>query len=59
MRCPTLKELPPPPRGKTGWFWSEEISYLAFQKLSRQEKLFHKLKQLVLNKCHRLKRLLE
>lgn len=24
MRCPTLKELPPPPTGKTGWPWTEE-----------------------------------
>jgi glycosyltransferase involved in cell wall biosynthesis len=24
MRCPTLKELPSPPRGKTGWPWTEE-----------------------------------
>jgi glycosyltransferase involved in cell wall biosynthesis len=24
MRCPTLKELPPPPPGKTGWPWTEE-----------------------------------
>ncbi len=23
MRCPTLKELPPPPEGKTGWPWTE------------------------------------
>jgi len=37
----------------------KEISYLSFQKLSRKEKLFYKLKQLVLNKFHRLKRLLE
>jgi glycosyltransferase involved in cell wall biosynthesis len=24
MRCPTLKELPPPPPGKIGWPWTEE-----------------------------------
>jgi glycosyltransferase involved in cell wall biosynthesis len=24
MKCPTLKELPPPPPGKTGWPWTEE-----------------------------------
>jgi glycosyl transferase family 2 len=24
MRCPSLKELPPPPPGKTGWPWTEE-----------------------------------
>ncbi|GEM_PF-1471827 len=24
MRCPTLKELPPPPPDKTGWPWTEE-----------------------------------
>jgi glycosyltransferase involved in cell wall biosynthesis len=24
MRCPTLKELPPPPPGRTGWPWTEE-----------------------------------
>jgi len=24
MRCPTLRELPPPPAGKTGWPWTEE-----------------------------------
>ena len=24
MRCPALKELPPPPAGKTGWPWTEE-----------------------------------
>ncbi|MCQ9204962.1 MAG: glycosyltransferase [Omnitrophica bacterium] len=28
MRCPTLKELPPPPEGKTGWPWTEESSQL-------------------------------
>jgi len=28
MRCPTLKELPPPPPGKTGWPWSEESHQL-------------------------------
>ncbi len=24
MRCPMLRELPPPPQGKTGWPWTEE-----------------------------------
>lgn len=24
MHCPSLKELPPPPAGKTGWPWTEE-----------------------------------
>jgi len=24
MHCPTLSELPPPPRDKTGWPWTEE-----------------------------------
>lgn len=24
MRCPTLTDLPPPPKGKTGWPWTEE-----------------------------------
>src|SRR5438552_11628422 len=24
MKCPTLRELPPPPSGKTGWPWTEE-----------------------------------
>jgi glycosyltransferase involved in cell wall biosynthesis len=24
MRCPTLKELPPPPADKSGWPWTEE-----------------------------------
>jgi glycosyltransferase involved in cell wall biosynthesis len=28
MRCPTLKELPPGPEGKTGWPWTEESSRL-------------------------------
>jgi len=28
MRCPTLKELPPPPSGKTGWPWIEESPQL-------------------------------
>lgn len=28
MRCPTLKELPPPPSGKTGWPWTEESKQL-------------------------------
>jgi glycosyltransferase involved in cell wall biosynthesis len=28
MRCPTLKELPPSPPGKTGWPWTEESPQL-------------------------------
>jgi len=24
MKCPSLKDLPPPPPGKTGWPWTEE-----------------------------------
>ena len=28
MRCPTLRELPSPPEGKTGWPWSEESAKL-------------------------------
>ena len=28
MRCPTLKELPLPPSGKTGWPWNEESPQL-------------------------------
>jgi glycosyltransferase involved in cell wall biosynthesis len=28
MRCPTLRELPPPPVGKTGWPWTEETPQL-------------------------------
>ena len=28
MRCLTLNELPPPPRGKTGWPWTEESPQL-------------------------------
>lgn len=28
MHCPTLKELPPPPEGKTGWPWTEESEQL-------------------------------
>ena len=28
MRCPTLKELPPPPEGKTGWPWTAESQRL-------------------------------
>jgi glycosyltransferase involved in cell wall biosynthesis len=28
MRCPTLKDLPPPPGGKTGWPWTEETPQL-------------------------------
>lgn len=27
-RCPTLKELPKPPQGKTGWPWTEESPQL-------------------------------
>src|SRR5262249_46602021 len=30
MRCPTLRELPPPPAGKTGWPWTEESASLPF-----------------------------
>jgi glycosyltransferase involved in cell wall biosynthesis len=26
MRCPCLKDLPPPPQGKIGWPWNEESS---------------------------------
>ena len=29
MRCPTLKELPPPPTDKTGWPWTEESPQLS------------------------------
>jgi glycosyltransferase involved in cell wall biosynthesis len=29
MRCPTLKELPPPPSGQTGWPWTEESPQLS------------------------------
>ena len=29
MRCPTVAELPAPPRGKKGWPWTEECSELA------------------------------
>jgi len=29
MRCPTLKELPLAPKGKTGWPWTEESKQLA------------------------------
>lgn len=29
MRCPTLSELPTPPRGKRGWPWTEETPQLA------------------------------
>ena len=25
MRCPTLAELPPPPSGRIGWPWTEEV----------------------------------
>ncbi len=28
MKCPTLRELPPPPPGKTGWPWTEESPQL-------------------------------
>lgn len=28
MRCPTLKDLPPPPAGKTGWPWTDESEQL-------------------------------
>ena len=28
MRCPSLSELPPPPRGKQGWPWTEETPRL-------------------------------
>jgi Glycosyl transferase family 2 len=28
MRCPTLKDLPAPPPGKTGWPWTEESPQL-------------------------------
>ena len=28
MRCPTLKDLPLPPEGKTGWPWTEESQQL-------------------------------
>jgi glycosyltransferase involved in cell wall biosynthesis len=28
MRCPTVKELPPPPEGKTGWPWTEASQQL-------------------------------
>jgi len=28
MRCPTLKELPPPPKGKTGWPWTQDCQQL-------------------------------
>ncbi len=29
MRCPSLKELPKTPRGKTGWPWDEETAQLS------------------------------
>jgi glycosyltransferase involved in cell wall biosynthesis len=29
MRCPTLKELPPPPPGRRGWPWTEEAPQLS------------------------------
>ena len=28
MKCPSLKDLPPPPHGKTGWPWTEESPQL-------------------------------
>src|SRR5512144_266396 len=28
MRCPSLQELPRPPRGRTGWPWSEASASL-------------------------------
>lgn len=28
MRCPTVKDLAPPPKGKTGWPWTEESPQL-------------------------------
>ena len=28
MRCPSLGELPPPPKGKTGWPWTDETQQL-------------------------------
>jgi Glycosyl transferase family 2 len=28
MRCPTLRELPPPPSGRTGWPWTIETTQL-------------------------------
>jgi glycosyltransferase involved in cell wall biosynthesis len=31
MHCPTLKDLPPPPPGKTGWPWTEESKRLSNQ----------------------------
>ena len=27
MRCPSLKDLPAPPAGKTGWPWTEETPF--------------------------------
>src|SRR5262245_45129905 len=29
MQCPSLNDLPPPPRGCTGWPWTEESTGLA------------------------------
>jgi glycosyltransferase involved in cell wall biosynthesis len=29
LRCPTLKDLPPPPEGKTGWPWTEQSKALS------------------------------
>ena len=34
MRCPNLKELPPAPRGKTGWPWTEESSKTAISRIT-------------------------
>ena len=31
MRCPSLRELPTPPPGKTGWPWTEESAQLPEQ----------------------------
>jgi Glycosyl transferase family 2 len=31
MRCPTLRDLPPAPHGKTGWPWTEESTSLPAQ----------------------------
>jgi glycosyltransferase involved in cell wall biosynthesis len=32
MRCPTLRDLPPAPPGKTGWPWTEESASLPAQR---------------------------
>ena len=29
MRCPALKDLPPPPPGKIGWPWTDDASHLS------------------------------